>query len=169
MYVLDGTALHLDHEFSHGGLNYPANWLRVASAEDRAAIGITEVPDPVRPDDRFYNVSYDEKAFTYSKTPKDLNSLKAEWKQAAKRQAANALAPSDWMVIRSVEDGHPMPENWKKYRADVRLFSTELEGHIDSAKNIDVFINLVTNQTWPIDPDMQARIDAERVSTPKVG
>ena len=159
MYILDGKPLHIDREFTHGGFNYPANWLRVAPQADREALGITEVPDPVRPDDRFYIVDANNVG-----TPKNLTALKSEWKQSAKRQAATALAPSDWMVIRSMEDGNPLPANWKKYRADVRAFSSQLETNIDGAQNLDVFIALVTNQTWPIDPDTQARIDAEKAA-----
>jgi hypothetical protein len=76
---------------------------------------------------------------------------------------------ADWMVLRAFEDNAAIPPAWHKYRDEVRAYSSQLETDIDSAKNIDVFIALVTNQTWPIDPDMQARIDAERKSTPSVG
>jgi hypothetical protein len=41
-----GQAIPLDSQFSHDGVNYPANWLRLASMEERAAIGLVEVADP---------------------------------------------------------------------------------------------------------------------------
>lgn len=40
------------------------------NADRMAELGITEVPDPVRPDDRFYWVTQNEDG-TYSATPKD--------------------------------------------------------------------------------------------------
>jgi hypothetical protein len=47
MFVLDGKPLSPDVAFTHDGIQYPANWLRLATPEERAAIGITEVPDPL--------------------------------------------------------------------------------------------------------------------------
>jgi len=52
MFILDGRPLPLDTQFTVDGITYPPNWLRLASPEDRARIGITEVPDYPRPDDR---------------------------------------------------------------------------------------------------------------------
>jgi len=40
--------------FTTGDIQYPSNWLRLASAEEKAAIGITEEVEPTRADDRFY-------------------------------------------------------------------------------------------------------------------
>ena len=63
MFLLDGRILQLDTPFEHDGTSYPANWLRLASPEARAAIGITEVVEQPRPDDRFYWVSGREYSF----------------------------------------------------------------------------------------------------------
>ena len=55
MFLLNGEPLALDRAFSDSsGTQYPANWLRLSTAEEKSAIGITEVADPVRADDRFY-------------------------------------------------------------------------------------------------------------------
>jgi hypothetical protein len=42
MFTLNGSPISPDTAFSAGGIQYPANWLRLASPEERAAIGITE-------------------------------------------------------------------------------------------------------------------------------
>ena len=55
MFLLDGKPLSPDVAFTTpDGTQYPANWLRLASPEERAAIGITEAPDPEQYDQRFY-------------------------------------------------------------------------------------------------------------------
>ena len=49
MLVLDGKTLVYDRPFSHDGINYPANWLRLTTLAEKQAIGIVEQPDPARP------------------------------------------------------------------------------------------------------------------------
>jgi len=50
MFLLNGKPLALDVPFeTPNGTQYPANWLRLASPEDRKDIGFTEVPDPPSP------------------------------------------------------------------------------------------------------------------------
>ena len=39
-FKLDGNPLAYDVAFSHNDINYPANWLRLASLEEKEAIGI---------------------------------------------------------------------------------------------------------------------------------
>ena len=57
MFLLDGKRLQPGTAFTHGGIQYPANWLNNASQQEKQAIGITEVTDQSRPDDRFYWVT----------------------------------------------------------------------------------------------------------------
>ena len=40
-FKLDGNPLAVDVAFSHNDINYPANWLRLASKTEKEAIGIT--------------------------------------------------------------------------------------------------------------------------------
>ncbi len=48
MFMLDGKVLQVDTAFVHAGFSYPSNWLRLTTLAEKEAIGITEVPDPVR-------------------------------------------------------------------------------------------------------------------------
>lgn len=41
-----GQSIPLDSPFTVEDINYPANWLRLASPAERAAIGLVELPDP---------------------------------------------------------------------------------------------------------------------------
>jgi hypothetical protein len=54
MFILDGKPLSPDRAFTHNGIQYPANWLRLSTLAEKEAIGITEVPDPPTYDERFY-------------------------------------------------------------------------------------------------------------------
>lgn len=48
MFLLNNVPLPLDTPFKDAaGNSYPANWLRLTTLEEKQAIGITEVPDPV--------------------------------------------------------------------------------------------------------------------------
>ena len=37
--------LKLDLPFTHRGIKYPANWLRLSTLDEKKAIGLVEVPD----------------------------------------------------------------------------------------------------------------------------
>ena len=50
----DGTGIPVDAPFTIGTTNYPANWLRLSTAEEKTAAGIIEVADPKVYDSRFY-------------------------------------------------------------------------------------------------------------------
>lgn len=45
----DGQVVMIDRPFTRDDVNYPAEWLRNMSVEDREAWGLTEVPEPVAP------------------------------------------------------------------------------------------------------------------------
>lgn len=142
MFILNNKPLSPDVAFTHNGVQYPANWLRLASPNERAAIGITEEPDPPTYDQRFYwGVG----------NPKDLTQLKAQWKQEQKTAAGQILNASDWAVIRSIENpGKPVSNTLKTYRAAVRTTSDDREAAIDAATTVEELIEAInTLPSWP--------------------
>ena len=54
MFLLNGTQLAQGTAFTADGIQYPANWLNLTTLAEKEAIGITEVADARRYDDRFY-------------------------------------------------------------------------------------------------------------------
>ena len=154
MFILDGQILNPDIPFEHDGIQYPANWLRLATPEDRQAIGITEVPDYPRPDDRFYWVTQNPDG-TYTAIPKDLAGLKTTWCAQVDATAYSILLPSDWMVVRRAEDGAAIPTEWTTYRASVRTYAQTAKTNLNAAVDIDAFIAVATNLAWPKDPNNQ--------------
>jgi hypothetical protein len=153
MFLLDNKILSLDIPFEHDGTSYPANWLRLATPDERAAIGITEVVEQPRPDDRFYWVSGPNLDGSWTAIPKDLDGLKANWTAQFKQTAYTMLLPSDWMVVRKTEDNTPVPDAWTQYRTQVRLTCGLAVDGANATTDIDAFIAFVTTVQWPKDPN----------------
>jgi hypothetical protein len=155
MYMLDNSPLAMGQAFSHEGVNYPANWLYAATEEERTAIGITEVPDPVRPDDRFYIVTVNPDG-TYSSEPTPMSDLQPYWHDQVNVTVNSHLASSDWMVTRFVETGVKVPDDWEAYRADTRKYGDQLKADIDAAADVDELQLVIDGQLWPLNPDEAA-------------
>ena len=141
MFLLDNKTLPLDAPFKHNGVQYPANWLRLTSLEEKQAIGITEVEDTtVHYDDRFYwGVDH----------PKDLATLKTLWTTTVKQTANSLLSQTDWMVIRKAERDVAIPEATATYRAGVITECTRLVTAIAGAADVPALATVVTAQNWP--------------------
>ena len=139
MFMLDNKPLPLDTGFTHNGIQYPNNWLRLASSADRSAIGITEVADPEPYDDRFYwGVD----------NPKDLDGLKTLCISQFKDTAGQLLAQTDWMIVRKMERSIDVPDETATYRASVVAECARLETAITSATDVAALIVVVGSQDW---------------------
>lgn len=119
MFILDGKPLPLDVPFETGGIKYPANWLRFSTLEEKQAIGITEIVEQPRPDDRFYWVT-DNGDGTYTAIPKPVPDVQQMLIQQINSYAYATLLETDWMVVRMAETQEPVPANVTTYRAAVR-------------------------------------------------
>ena len=139
MFLINDISLSMDAPFKDAnGVQYPANWLRLASAIEKAAIGITEVADPEPYDDRFYwGVG----------NPKDLDQCKANLISQVKATAASLLSPSDWKVIRATETGIILETAVKDARAAIRTASNANEAAINACTSVDQLAAL--QFTWP--------------------
>ena len=139
MFMLDNKPLPLDTGFKHNGIQYPNNWLRLASSSERSAIGITEVADPEPYDDRFYwGVD----------NPKDLDGLKTLCISQIKDTAGQLLAETDWMIVRKMERSIDVPDVTATYRASVVAECARLETAITSATDVAALIVVVGSQDW---------------------
>lgn len=143
MFMLNGQQLALDTPFISGDIQYPANWLRLTSLEEKLAIGITEMPDPVTYDDRFY---------WGPGIPKDLDGLKTTWTANVNQIAYTMLAPSDWMAVRKIEANVDIPADWAAYRTQVRADCKANRDRLTQATDIDAFVAVATGLTWPVNP-----------------
>jgi hypothetical protein len=172
MFLLNGNPLAVDTAFTNDGIQYPANWLRLSSAEEKAAIGITEVADAVRADDRFYwdgnlanpkNLNDVEEVDengnplyvkvldkTDPENPVMVDSdkrlvtkgLKSQFIAQVKQTAGSILAQTDWMVTRKADIGTDIPESVVAYRASVRAKADELEISISAVTTVEKLASL---------------------------
>jgi hypothetical protein len=145
MFILDGKPLSPDVAFtatdSDGQLiQFPANWLRLASPEEREAIGITEQPDPAPVDQRFW---WD------TGIPKDHAQLVEQWVAQTKATAGSMLAPTDWMITRSAEPGgKPASAAVLAQRAAIRAKSDEKEAAIEATSSTEELAAYITSSAY---------------------
>lgn len=159
MFLLDGKVLSPDQPFEHGGVKYPANWLRLSTPEDKAAIGITDAPEPEYFDQRFYwgvgnpKRLEDEPAVNENGDPlldADGNQiinrgLKSDWIAQQKQIAGSLLAQTDWYIVRKSDVGVEIPANIQHYRDDIRLTCGLREDQISQCTTTDQLAALATN------------------------
>ena len=155
-FKLDGNPLAVDVAFSHNNINYPANWLRLSTADEKAALGITEVNDSPTYDSRFYNGDGTAKALDDVNATdengdllKDENGdqvvilgLKSVLKAQEKVTAGTLLAPYDWYVIRKAETSKAIPTTIKTYRTSVRTACLTRETEIDNCADTAALVTL---------------------------
>jgi hypothetical protein len=149
MFILNNQPLSLDRGFTtEDGTQYPANWLRLSSPEEREAIGITEAEDEPWYDQRFYwGVG----------NPKDHAQLVEQWVGQTKQAAASLLSQYDWYITRQSETGKAVPQEVLTYRATVRTQSDNREVMIKGTADTDQLYTVITEDfgglfPWPRGP-----------------
>ena len=162
MFKLNGTPLALDTPFTtEDGTQYPANWLRLSSAEEKAAIGITEEPDAPAYDDRFYWAPGVPKALEdKAEIGEDGNpvldvdgkqliakGLKSQFVAQIKATAGAMLAASDWKIVRAAEGIKPVDAETLAARAAIRAASDANEAKVLACKSVDELA--AVRMVWP--------------------
>lgn len=146
MFILDGNPLSPDVAFTHAGIQYPANWLRLSTAKQRKDIGITEVPDPEPYDQRFY---------WGPGLPKDHGQLVDQWVAQTRTTANTLLQPTDWIIIREADNGKVADPVLKTWREDIRLATgtkiTAIRDTVDTER-LASYITGAEYPVWPSDP-----------------
>ena len=155
-FKLNGNPLAVDVAFSHNDINYPANWLRLSTAEEKTAIGITEVEDPKVYDSRFYNSDGTAKALddvdakdeegNVLKNPDGsqmvIKGVKSILKAQEKDTAGTLLAPYDWYVVRKAEKDTSIPASISTFRDGVRTACDTREKEIDACSDTAALVTL---------------------------
>ena len=116
MFVLDGNHLRLDRPFTHKGLQYPKEWLRLSTPEQKRELGILELPD---------NTPKEE-------WDQDMERIRAGLIEQLRNEARDILSKTDWMVIRQLETGKEMPPEVSVFRQFVREVCSQ---HIERLEN----------------------------------
>ena len=155
-FKLDGKTLPTDVAFTSNGINYPANWLRLTTLDEKKAIGITEIADEGTYDKRFY--------WSASKA-KDLAVLKTRWIEEQKQTAKTLLNRYDWYVTRKAEKATAIPTNIQNYRDSIRTTCKTREDEINACSDVAALKKLIDGTydsegkktagitDWPVDPN----------------
>ncbi len=156
MFKLNNKPLALDTAFTHNEIQYPANWLRLASSDERSAIGITEEADAPSYDDQFYwgvdnpKQLNDEIITPEGETePVTTKGLKSNWSAQIKDTTNKLLAATDWMVIRKAERDVAIPADTVAYRSAVLVECDRLLAAIAGAADVEALATVVGAQNWP--------------------
>ena len=177
-YKLNGRTLPIDRGFTHNEIQYPSNWLRIASQEDKDAIGITWEADPVRADDRYYwNGELDNPKMLDDRLEVDEDNnplwekvldnsdpenpvmvdtnvqlktlgLKSNMIAQVKHTAGTILAQTDWYVTRKSEKAVDIPVDVEAKREAVRTECDRLEAAIAAVTTVEELISVMHNQNW---------------------
>jgi len=116
-FKLDGNPLAVDVAFSHNDINYPANWLRLSTADG----------DPLLDSDGDQVVTLGVKSV-----------LKAQEKNIA----GSLLARYDWYVVRKAEKSTAIPTAITTYRDGVRTACDTRETEIDACADTAALVTL---------------------------
>ena len=168
-FKLGTRTIQLDTPFTHNDIQYPANWIRLATEEDKSAIGMTWEVDAVRADDRFYwdgninnpkaledkeesdengnplyvkvlSIVDGEPAMVDSAERLVTKGLKSTFIAKVKYTAGTILSQTDWMVIRKAERNVDIPSSVATYRASIVAKSEELETAITAVTTVEQLI-----------------------------
>jgi len=171
MFKIGTRTIPLDTPFTHNDIQYPNNWIRLATEEDKSSIGLVWEADAVRADDRFYwdgninnpkaledklevdqdgNPMYVKVLGVVAGQPAMVDSterlvtkgLKSNFISQVKTTAGTILAKTDWMVIRKAERNVDIPSAVATYRASVVTKATELETAISVVTTVEQLIAL---------------------------
>ena len=151
--------------WTYADVNYPGNWIQLASPSERAELGIVDVVYGQRPNDTYYWVTQEAAVYNaktnqadvnFTSTPKDLTTVQANSVSSINSQAYSILLPSDWMVIRSVESGgvYPVPQAWNTWRATIRSQAATAVTAINASTTVDQ-VAAVFPVAWAANPDTQ--------------
>lgn len=147
----DGKLISPDVAFTLNGLQYPANFLRLSSEQEKAALGITWVaPEPYY-DQRFY-WGYDQDG---KLIPKEHTQLVEQWTQQTRTTANTLLAPTDWIIIREADNGKPANPALKTWREDIRIAADVKNAAIAATADTQSLAEYLTDSDysdWPVDP-----------------
>jgi hypothetical protein len=170
-YQLGDRTLQLDVPWEHNGVQYPANWLRLSTAQDRAELGITWVDNSPTWNQKFY-WGYDNGG---NLIPKNYADLKALWIANTKDTAYKLLQPSDYLWPKLQDENSSFAaaktayaaSPWSTWRSTIRTECAAIEAtaevgnsspHADLGRvqALQEYIEGGTYNVWTADPDQVA-------------
>ena len=163
-YMLEGRKLRPNRPFKNAeGLQFPANWLKLTSDEEKAAVGITweAEPEAQRFDSFYYFTAGNPRSLTDG-TDENGNDYKGLTTILAAEQATIAgqiLSSTDWYAVRKAETSKAIPANIKTYRAAVRTACDTRQAEIAAVSTTAELEALMKAPDKVLDTDGETLID----------
>lgn len=148
-YLLDGRPISLDVAFTATNadgdlIQFPPNWIRLATEDEKAAIGLTWQEDPAPYDQRFaWGYGADGELLW-----KDHAQLVSQWVAQTKTTAGTLLQPTDWQVIREADNGTAMSAETKAERQAIRDMSAKKVAAIEATTSTEELAAYITSAAY---------------------
>jgi hypothetical protein len=133
------------------GIVYPGKWLLEATDDQLRDLGITRSADPPNCDSRFY-WGLDQNNVCI---PKKHGDLVTQWTQATHQKANDILRPTDWVIVRQLDNGIAPDENMTDWRQAIRDAAEEKMAKIAATYDtyqLQVYVTGGEYNTWPEKP-----------------
>tara|TARA_E500000178_G_C16843346_1_gene671627 strand:- start:62 stop:913 length:852 start_codon:yes stop_codon:yes gene_type:complete len=175
--IVDGSInriFKVPEAFTHPttGIQYPSNWLTLATAQEKKDVGFIEVTiNGSYKDDKYYldqesSPVYDASAgtvtITRSAVARNLAQLQKEFKASITQKAWVNIGETDWYVIRKQETSTAIPAKITAFRTATRLVANSHKTAVDNASDVDELAATYNNADG-IDPS-QLTVDGSQTS-----
>ena len=175
--IVDGSVnqvFRVPTAFKHPktGIQYPRNWLNLATAQEKKDVGFIELTfSGADKDDKYYINSesspvYDESAgtvtITKSSTARNVAVLQTSFKESITQKAWTNLGETDWYVTRKSEISTAIPAKITAFRTATRLVANSHKTAVDNCTTVDE-LAATYNYADGIDPE-QLTVDGSQTS-----
>ena len=154
------------------GIQYPRNWLTLATAQEKKDVGFIELTFSGSYKDSKYYINsesspvYDASAgtvtITKSNTARDVAELQTSFKNSINQRGWFLLDPTDWYVTRKSENSTAIPAKITAFRTAVRLVCNSHKTAVDNCTSVDELVATYDNASG-IDP-AQLTVDGSQTS-----
>ena len=175
--IVDGSVnqvFRVPNAFKHPktGIQYPRNWLNLATAQEKKDVGFIELTfSGADKDDKYYINSesspvYDASAgtvtITKSSTARNVAVLQTSFKESITQKAWTNLGETDWYVTRKSEISTAIPAKITAFRTSTRLVANSHKTAVDNCTTVDE-LAATYNYADGIDPE-QLTVDGSQTS-----
>jgi len=157
----NGTTVSDSMSFTYDDIQYPENWVRLSTEEDRERIGLTgPLPEPPW---------YDQQFYWGPDSPKDHAGLVEMYCGFVKLNANAILRETDWYITRASETGIEAPQSVLDRRSEVRVLSNQKEAFLratESTQELAAYATSLEYCRWEATPEPVETIEAPVVIEP---